>query len=91
MTFNAAMLMIGLDKEHARVPTRRFRSGPPRAIVSPWLDWTRYRVTDPVEQLLFDKSPTRRLERASGCYRSSSLRWASLLGALAIWRTSMAS
>jgi hypothetical protein len=58
VTFNAAMLMIGLDKEHARVPTQHFDPVPPQGDrVALWIDWSRgsEHVRTPVEQLLFDK------------------------------------
>jgi hypothetical protein len=57
VTFNAAMLLIGLDKDHARVPTQHFDPVAPRGdSVGMWIDWTRgsERVRTPVEQLLFD-------------------------------------
>jgi hypothetical protein len=58
VTFNAAMLMIGLEKEHARVPTQHFDPVPPQGDrVALWIDWSRgsEHVRTPVEQLLFDK------------------------------------
>jgi hypothetical protein len=57
VTFNAAMLMIGLDKEHSRVPTRHFDPVPPQGDrVALWIDWMRSRdhMRTPVEHLLFD-------------------------------------
>ena len=57
ITFNAAMLMIGLDKDHARVPTRHFDPVAPKGDpVALWIDWTRgnEKIRTPVEQLLFD-------------------------------------
>ena len=41
ITFNTAMLLIGLDKAHARVPTQHFDKEPPRGDpVEIWVDWS---------------------------------------------------
>ena len=58
VTFNAAMLMIGLDKEHAQSADASIsiRCRPEGDRVALWIDWTRagVPVRTPVEQLLFD-------------------------------------
>jgi hypothetical protein len=58
ITFNAALLLIGLDKANARVPTQHFDPIPPAGDpVEMWIEWkaggTLRRV--PVEDLLFDR------------------------------------
>ena len=74
ITFNAAMLMIGLDKEHARVPTQHFDPVPPQGDrVALWIDWTRGsdRVRTPVEQLLFDKESNKTVPESEWVYTGS--------------------
>jgi hypothetical protein len=58
ITFNTALVLIGLDKSHARVPTRHFDPTPPEGdAVDIWVEWEaggkRRRVR--VEELLFDR------------------------------------
>jgi hypothetical protein len=58
ITFNTALLLIGLDKANARVPTRHFDPVPPAGDpVEMWIEWksgaANRRV--PVEELLFDR------------------------------------
>ena len=58
ITFNAALLLIGLDKTHARLPERHFDPRIPEGdLVEVWIDWgvepSRRRVR--AEQLLFDR------------------------------------
>ena len=74
VTFNAAMLMIGLDKEHARVPTQHFDRVPPKGDrVAIWIDWTRGRenVRTPVEQLLFDSEAGQTVSASEWVYTGS--------------------
>src|SRR5262245_48207043 len=74
VTFNAAMLMIGLDKEHARVPTRHFDPEPPKGDrVALWIDWTRgdQKIRTPVEQLLFDKQSRQTVPGSEWVYTGS--------------------
>lgn len=57
ITFNTALLLIGLDVKHARVPLRHFDPDPPAGdFVEIWVEWTlgpdHRRVR--VEQLLLD-------------------------------------
>jgi hypothetical protein len=75
VTFNAAMLLIGLDKEHARVPTAHFDPTPPRGDrVALWIDWTRGgdHVRTPVEELLFDNESRRTVPSSEWVYTGSS-------------------
>src|SRR5262245_11246073 len=74
VTFNAAMLMIGLDKEHARVPTHHFDPEPPKGDrVALWIDWTRgdQKIRTPVEQLLFDKQSRQTIPGSDWVYTGS--------------------
>ena len=74
VTFNAAMLMIGLDKEHARVPTQHFDPVPPKGDrVALWIDWTRdnQKIRTPVEQLLFDKESRQTVPGSEWVYTGS--------------------
>ena len=74
ITFNAAMLMIGLDKEHARVPTRHFDPVPPEGDrVALWIDWTRAGapVRTPVEQLLYDSESHQAVPASDWVYTGS--------------------
>jgi hypothetical protein len=57
-TFNAALLLMGLDPSHARVPTRHFDPVPPQGdAVEIWVEWTA--GTTPrrvrIEQFLYDE------------------------------------
>jgi hypothetical protein len=57
VTFNAAMLLIGLDKKNARVPTRHFDPVPPAGDpVDIWIEWNAEGKPrrERVEHLLFD-------------------------------------
>jgi hypothetical protein len=74
VTFNAAMLMIGLDKEHARVPTQHFDPVPPQGDrVALWIDWTRGKepVRTSVEQLLFDSQSHQVIPASDWVYTGS--------------------
>jgi hypothetical protein len=74
VTFNAAMLMIGLDKEHARVPTRHFDPVAPQGDrVALWIDWTRagVPVRTSVEQLLFDSESRQPVPASDWVYTGS--------------------
>ena len=54
---NAALLLIGLDKAHARVPTKHFDPIPPAGDpVEIWVEWGRKGETrrERVEELMFD-------------------------------------
>ena len=58
VTFNTALVLIGLDKAHARPPEQHFDSRTPEGdLVEVWIEWgvepARRRVR--AEQLLFDK------------------------------------
>jgi len=75
ITFNAAMLMIGLDKDHARVPTRHFDPVAPKGDpVALWIDWTRgsEKVRTPVEQLLFDSKSGQPVPPSEWVYTGST-------------------
>lgn len=75
ITFNTALLLIGLDKAHARVPIRHFDAEPPRGdAVELWVEWgeasPRKRVR--VEQLLLDKRTNSTLPEGPWVYTGSS-------------------
>lgn len=75
VTFNAALMLIGLDPSHARVPTQHFDPIPPAGdAVELWIDW---RAGDSprrarVEQLLFDKRTMHTLAEGPWVYTGSS-------------------
>src|SRR5258706_1282619 len=75
ITFNAALLLIGLDKAHARVPTQHFDPVPPRGDpVEVWVEWgeasQRKRVR--IEQLLLNKRTNTTLPEGSWVYTGST-------------------
>jgi hypothetical protein len=74
VVFNAAMLLIGLDRAHARVPTQHFDPAPPQGDrVSLWIDWTRHgeKTRTPVEQLLFDQETHQPVPASEWVYTGS--------------------
>lgn len=74
IAFNAAMLLIGLDKAHSRVPTRHFDPQPPEGDrVELWIDWLRgsEKARTPVEQLLFDRETQRPIPASDWVYTGS--------------------
>jgi hypothetical protein len=74
IAFNAAMLLIGLDKAHSRVPTQHFDPEPPQGDrVAIWIDWKRGAefVRTPVEQLLFDQQAKRPIPASDWVYTGS--------------------
>jgi hypothetical protein len=74
VTFNAAMLLIGLDRDHARVPTQHFDPIPPQGDrVALWIDWKRggEHVRTPVEQLLFDNESHKTVPESDWVYTGS--------------------
>ena len=75
VTFNAAMLLLGLDKDHARVPLQHFDPAPPQGDrVAIWIDWNRNgeRVRTPVEHLLFDKETGKPIPSSEWVYTGST-------------------
>lgn len=75
ITFNTALLLIGLDKAHARVPTRHFDPLPPRGDpVELWVEWgeapQRKRVR--IEQLLLNKRTNSTLPEGPWVYTGST-------------------
>lgn len=75
VTFNTAMLLIGLDKSRARVPKRHFDPDPPAGDpVEIWVEWLgpggKKRVR--VEQLLYDKRTNATLPEGPWVYTGSS-------------------
>lgn len=75
ITFNTALLLIGLDAAHARVPVRHFDPNPPQGdpveILVEWANGAeRKRVR--VEQLLFDKRTNQPLPEGPWVYTGSS-------------------
>jgi len=74
IAFNAAMLLIGLDKAHARVPTQHFDPQPPQGDrVALWIEWKRGTelVRTPVEQLLFDQETKHPIAASDWVYTGS--------------------
>jgi hypothetical protein len=75
ITFNAALLLIGLDKSHARVPTMHFDPVPPKGDpIDLFIEWTadgtKKRV--PIEELLFDKRTNKPLAKGEWVYTGST-------------------
>jgi hypothetical protein len=73
--FNAALLLIGLDPAHARVPTRHFDPVAPSGdLVEVSVEWTaggeRHRL--PVEQLLFDRRTNAPIPEGPWVYTGST-------------------
>jgi hypothetical protein len=76
ITFNTALLLIGLDRAHARVPTQHFDPVPPRGDpVELWIEWgeasQRKRVR--IEQLLLDNRTNTTLPEGPWVYTGSTL------------------
>ena len=76
ITFNTALLLIGLDKAHARVPTQHFDREPPRGDpVEIFVEWgeaaQRRRVR--IEQLLLDKRTNTTLPEGPWVYTGSTV------------------
>lgn len=74
ITFNTALLLIGLEKSHARVPTQHFDPVPPQGDpVEVLIEWAvgdqRRRVR--IEQLLFDKRTNAPLPEGPWVYTGS--------------------
>ncbi len=75
ITFNTALLLIGLDRAHARVPTQHFDPVPPRGDpVELWIEWgeasQRKRVR--IEQLLLNKRTNPTLPEDQWVYTGST-------------------
>ena len=75
VAFNTALLLIGLDVKHAKVPTQHFDPVAPQGDpVEIWVEWTsgsdRKRVR--AEQLLFDKRTNQPLPEGPWVYTGSS-------------------
>jgi hypothetical protein len=75
ITFNTALLLIGLDKAHARVPTQHFDPVPPRGDpVELWIEWgeasQRKRIR--IEQLLLNKRTNTTLQEGPWVYTGST-------------------
>ncbi len=75
ITFNTALLLIGLDKAHARVPTQHFDPVPPRGDPAElWIEWgeapQRKRVR--IEQLLLNKRTNTTLPEGPWVYTGST-------------------
>jgi len=76
ITFNTALLLIGLDKAHARVPTQHFDREPPRGdpveIFVEFGEATKRRRVR-IEQLLLDKRTNTTLPEGPWVYTGSTL------------------
>jgi hypothetical protein len=74
ITFNAALLLIGLDKSHARVPTRHFDPVPPDGDkVELSIEWKAGDNTKrvAVEELLFDREFNKPVPPSAWVYTGS--------------------
>lgn len=74
-SFNAAMLLIGLDPGHARVPTRHFDPVAPTGdLIELFMEWTAdgERRHLPVEQLLFDRRTNAPIPEGPWVYTGST-------------------
>jgi hypothetical protein len=74
VTFNTALVLIGLDKSHARVPTQHFDPVPPAGdAVEIWIEWDLPRPQRMrIEKLLFDKKSGRTLPEGPWIYTGST-------------------
>jgi len=74
ITFNAALLLIGLDKAHARVPTQHFDPKPPAGdpvdVLVEWIVGNETRRIR-IEQLLLDKRTNTTLADSQWVYTGS--------------------
>ena len=77
VTYNAALMLVGLDKAHARVPTKHFDPSTPEGDpVEIWIDIPPKgsRPTRLVpEQLMFDKRQNREVPKGRWVYTGSTL------------------
>lgn len=76
VTFNAALLLIGLDKKNARVPDRHFDPVPPKGDpVEIWVEWREGGTTrrTGIEQLLYDQRTKAPMEPGGWVYTGSSM------------------
>jgi hypothetical protein len=74
ITFNTALVLIGLDKTHAKVPTRHFDPLAPEGDpVELWVEWARGAEHGRVgaEQLLFDRKTGQTLPPGAWVYTGS--------------------
>lgn len=77
VTFNTALLLIGLDKAHARVPERHFDPVPPAGDpVEIWIEWSGRDAMPggrvPAEQLLFNQRTKQTVAVTSWVYTGST-------------------
>lgn len=77
VAFNTALLLIGLDRSHARVPEVHFDPNPPAGDqVEIFVEWDRSseRARVGVEQLLFDREAGQPVPSTAWVYTGSSFR-----------------
>ena len=75
VAFNAALLLIGLDRSRARVPVRHFDPEPPQGDeVALHVEWTRgaERARVPIEELLYDKEKGQTVPSTAWVYTGST-------------------
>lgn len=75
VTFNTALLLIGLDKSNARVPEFQFDPKAPEGDrVEIWVEWDRRgeRARVPAEQLLYDRERQQAISSSVWVYTGSS-------------------
>jgi len=75
ITFNTALLLLGLDPKHARVPTKHFDPVPPagdavEVLIEGMVNGTRKRI--PIEELLLDRRTNRPMPVGPWVYTGSS-------------------
>ncbi|MEI6244386.1 MAG: YdjY domain-containing protein [Acidobacteriota bacterium] len=74
-TLNAALLLLGLDPAHSRVPTRHFDPVPPKGDpVELWIEWADGTATKRarIEQLLYDTRTKTTLPEGPWVYTGST-------------------
>lgn len=74
-TFNAALLLLGLDPSHSRVPTRHFDPIAPKGDpILVWLEWTAGTLARrvPIEELLYDERTKSTLTAGPWVYTGSA-------------------
>jgi hypothetical protein len=84
VTFNTAMLLIGLDPANARHPERHFDPNPPQGdLVDIQIEYSRggEKTRVPVEQILVDKESGKTMPSEGWVYTGSSFRFDGLFAA----------
>lgn len=75
VTFNTALLLLGLDPAHAKKPTHHFDAAAPKGDpVEIWIEWKQRDVThrERIEELLLDTRTNRAMAPGSWVYTGST-------------------